>query len=112
MESHEGQFYDALATLYNQDWGTVYLDTARHLFHTHLRPCLAPGAALLDLCCGTGQLAAALAAEGYRVTGVDLSPRMLDHARLNAPAAQFEIGEMSEYACDRRFDAAVCCACA
>lgn len=109
MESHEGQFYDALAALYNDDWGTVYLDTAQRLFAAHLQPHLTPNAHLLDLCCGTGQLAGALTADGYRVTGVDLSPGMLAHARNNAPAANFVLGEMSTFALNDRFEAALCC---
>ncbi|MFJ6986948.1 MULTISPECIES: class I SAM-dependent methyltransferase [unclassified Streptomyces] len=36
---------------------------------------------LLDLGCGTGSLALLAAEQGYRVTGVDLSPAMLDRAR-------------------------------
>ncbi len=36
-----------------------------------------PGAALLDLGCGTGRIAAPLAALGHRVVGVDASPEML-----------------------------------
>ena len=37
--------------------------------------------AVLDLCCGTGLLAAELAARGYRVVGVDASGAMLELAR-------------------------------
>ena len=36
---------------------------------------------ILDVCCGTGLLAAELAARGYRVTGVDASEAMLAQAR-------------------------------
>lgn len=39
---------------------------------------------VLDLACGTGQLALCLAQAGYRVMGVDLSPQMLDQAAKNA----------------------------
>ncbi len=46
---------------------------------------LARGPDTLDLGCGTGNLARRLAARGHRVTGVDLSPEMLDVARLKAP---------------------------
>lgn len=42
---------------------------------------LARGPEVLDLGCGTGTLATRLAARGLRVTGVDLSPEMLDLAR-------------------------------
>lgn len=34
-----------------------------------------PGSRVLDLCCGPGLFVVPLAARGYAVTGVDLSPR-------------------------------------
>jgi demethylmenaquinone methyltransferase / 2-methoxy-6-polyprenyl-1,4-benzoquinol methylase len=43
-----------------------------------------PGAAALDLCCGTGDLAFELARRGAHVTGLDFSPAMLDVARRRA----------------------------
>jgi SAM-dependent methyltransferase len=39
------------------------------------------GSRVLDLGCGTGELARALTASGLRVTGCDISPQMLRHAR-------------------------------
>ncbi|MFD3485471.1 class I SAM-dependent methyltransferase [Streptomyces sp. NPDC058665] len=39
-----------------------------------------PGSRVLDLCCGPGLFLVPLAARGYRVTGVDLSPAMLARA--------------------------------
>jgi SAM-dependent methyltransferase len=41
---------------------------------------LPPGARLLDLCCGQGRHAVPLARLGYRVTGLDLSRRLLEGA--------------------------------
>jgi SAM-dependent methyltransferase len=39
------------------------------------------GGELLDLGCGSGELARHLAATGYRVTGCDIAPEMLRHAQ-------------------------------
>ena len=41
-----------------------------------------PADRVLDVCCGTGIVACELAATAGHVTGVDLTPAMLDHARL------------------------------
>lgn len=46
-----------------------------------------PVSLVLDLCCGTGQMTLALDALGYDMTGVDLSPEMLQIARDKAAAA-------------------------
>ena len=45
---------------------------------------LAPGARLLDLCCGDGRHAVALQRRGFAVTGVDASRPLLDGARRRA----------------------------
>jgi SAM-dependent methyltransferase len=45
---------------------------------------LAPGARLLDLCCGPGRHAVPLAQLGYRVTGLDRSRRLLGRAAAGA----------------------------
>jgi SAM-dependent methyltransferase len=47
---------------------------------------------ILDVCCGTGQLALYFLERGFRVTGVDLSGHMLAHARGEA-AEWIEAGE-------------------
>jgi SAM-dependent methyltransferase len=44
------------------------------------------GGPVLDLACGTGFLTIPLAEQGLAVTGVDLAPEMLDHARRKAAA--------------------------
>lgn len=49
-----------------------------------------PGAALLDLGCGTGLDAAFLAEQGYRVTAIDWSPEMVRRTRERALKAGLE----------------------
>jgi demethylmenaquinone methyltransferase/2-methoxy-6-polyprenyl-1,4-benzoquinol methylase len=52
------------------------------------------GTTALDLACGTGDIAFAMAAEGARVTGLDITHRMLQLARAKSHAASFVAGDM------------------
>jgi SAM-dependent methyltransferase len=52
---------------------------------------LAPGARVLDQCCGIGSLAVPLAARGFRVVGVEQSQKYVDRARTEAERAGVEI---------------------
>jgi len=49
---------------------------------------VAAGGRLLDLGCGTGELARDLAASGFRVTGCDIAPQMLRRAAAADPDAR------------------------
>jgi demethylmenaquinone methyltransferase / 2-methoxy-6-polyprenyl-1,4-benzoquinol methylase len=61
------------------------------------------GRRVLDLACGTGDIACLAARAGARVTGLDITPRMIELARAKAPAggaqpgfgrAAFVVGDM------------------
>lgn len=52
---------------------------------------LPPRAAVLDLCCGPGAHALAMAAHGYHVTGVDRSWRLLERAGSYAQARKIKV---------------------
>jgi SAM-dependent methyltransferase len=45
----------------------------------------------LDVACGAGNVAALAAAAGARVTGIDISPRLIDVARARAEAGGYDI---------------------
>src|SRR5579863_10368420 len=51
---------------------------------SELSPYLSAQSRALDLACGTGDLAFALAAKGAHVTGIDASARMIDAAKQRA----------------------------
>jgi len=72
----------------------------------HLRP----GARILDVACGAGRHAGALARRGYHVVGIDLSPAMLDEARRRyreGPRLRFLRRDMRRLAFRAEFDAVV-----
>lgn len=87
--------YDSMYGRY-ADW--TGRDTGRWQ-HSLLRAArlglLKPGDAL-DLGCGTGRHATAtLAAAGFRVTGLDVSARSIEAARLELPSVRFRVGDMA-----------------
>ncbi len=50
-----------------------------------------PGTSVLDLACGTGDIAFAVAESGAQVTGLDLTFRMLELARRKPESARFAV---------------------
>ncbi len=97
--------YDAFAWLYNREW---------HAYGENIFPALKAiagdklpdGARVLDLCCGTGQLAKILLEKGYKVTGIDGSEEMLRYAKENAAAAEFFPKDARDFKLPPEYDAA------
>ena len=65
----------------------------------------ARGEAVLDLACGTGDLAFAMAGRVRRVVGLDITPRMVDLASAKPGQVEFLVGDMGALPLgDRMFD--------
>jgi cyclopropane fatty-acyl-phospholipid synthase-like methyltransferase len=61
----------------------------------HLLALLPPGAAVLDLGCGSGDPAdIAIARQGHHVTGVDISAEQIARARRNVPTGTFQHADL------------------
>lgn len=76
------------------------------------RLAIAPGTRVLDVACGTGNLAIPLARQGALVTGVDIAPNLIAQARERAAAenltAAFDEGDAEQLPYpDASFDAVV-----
>lgn len=99
--------YDAFAWFFNKYWSLEIPEQMLAAIEQVLLPRLSQHARLLDLCCGTGQLAASLVEQGYSVTGIDNSTEMLDFARRNAPAAKFVRADARRFNLPESFDAVV-----
>ncbi len=98
---------EAFAQVYNLLWANFARDIAPRILDFYAATEIASSQqTLLDLCCGTGQLALYFLERGYRVTGIDLSEPMLDCARANtsmfvqAGQARFVQGDASSYTLD------------
>lgn len=72
---------------------------------------LGPGMEVLDLACGNGRIANALAARGCLVSGLDITPAFLEQARQGAVAkdvtATYSLGDMRALPWTNRFDGIV-----
>jgi SAM-dependent methyltransferase len=99
--------YDRFANIYSVHWGKEFCDRVQPVLERLVLERLQPGACILDLCCGAGHVAAALAERGFRVTGLDASPEMVRLARQNAPAAEVMQADARAFQFPSRFDAAV-----
>jgi len=99
--------YDRFAWFYNKYWGDEYSRPALAIFNILLFPHLPQGGRVLDLCCGTGQIARGLIEHGYQVTGIDGSPAMLRFARGNAPEAEFIHGDARNFKLPRVYHAVI-----
>ena len=100
----------AFARIYNLHWTAFVQDLApRILSYYESTPIAQANKSLLDVCCGTGQLAVYFLERGYRVTGLDLSEHMLRYARENAALyvesgqAKFVHADASDFSLDEPF---------
>lgn len=57
---------------------------------------VAPIGPVLDVGCGPGTVTAYLAERGIEISGIDLSPRMIDHARRLHPQCKFAVGSATD----------------
>jgi SAM-dependent methyltransferase len=106
-----GAYGSACARIYNQEWtGFVNRVAPSILTFYESGPASEASRAVLDLGCGTGQLAHYCLERGYRVTGLDLSPDMLHYARENNQAAidsgqaTFVQGDLAAFTLDHAVD--------
>src|SRR5215471_18851761 len=61
-----------------------YMEQGARIFYEQLD--IPAGCQLLDVACGSGQVALWAARDGVNVTGVDIAPHIIDHAQARAKA--------------------------
>jgi SAM-dependent methyltransferase len=98
------------AHAYNLRWAGFAQRVAARLLELHAAGPQGPShGSVLDLCCGTGQLARRFLERGFRVVGVDLSDAMLRYARESAASfvrsgrATFVQADARDFTLDERF---------
>ncbi len=98
------------AQVYNQRWVGFARKVAPYLLDFYASTTRGPTQrSVLDLCCGTGQLAVYFLERGYQVVGLDLSEAMLFYARENAQRymargqARFVNADATNFILEERF---------
>ena len=95
-------FYDSVATEYEGAYG----HSAGLLnFIQHSLSVFKPASKVLDVGCGTGApVATTLARAGHKVTGIDITPSMIELSRAAVPDGDFEVADMLDYAPKEQMD--------
>ena len=88
------RMFDRIAPVYDAMNRTMTAGLDRRWRRITAEAVVRPGDAVLDACCGTGDLAIAGARAGGRVTGLDFSERMLERARRKAPDLEWVEGDL------------------
>jgi demethylmenaquinone methyltransferase/2-methoxy-6-polyprenyl-1,4-benzoquinol methylase len=101
------RMFDRIAPFYDAMNRTMTAGLDRRWRRMTAEAVVRPGDAVLDACCGTGDLAIAAAHAGGRVTGLDFSEPMLERARRKAPEVEWIRGDLLELPfADASFDSA------
>lgn len=100
--------FDSIAGLYDELMSVVPYDYWVDYLHQILRRFNHKPTTILDLCCGTGRVSVLLAQKGYQVTGVDISPEMIEVARRKPEARKglvdFHVQDASKLHLGCKFD--------
>lgn len=104
-KKHVYRDYDKVATWFDENrsrefYEKKYVDNVIELLPRH--------ATILDLGCGMGEpIAQYFIQEGYQLTGVDGSEKLIDLAKQRLPEGQFLVGDMRTIALYQKFDCVV-----
>jgi demethylmenaquinone methyltransferase/2-methoxy-6-polyprenyl-1,4-benzoquinol methylase len=85
--------FDRIAPVYDAMNRTMTAGLDRRWRLETARAVVRQGDRVLDVCCGTGDLAVAARREGGKAVGLDFSERMLERARAKAPEIEWVRGD-------------------
>jgi ubiquinone/menaquinone biosynthesis C-methylase UbiE len=73
--------FDGISEIFDRELENDITRQIRDKIYQMIEGIVQPGASVLDINCGTGIDAIALERRGYLVTGIDISPKMINRAR-------------------------------
>ncbi len=83
--------YNSTAEQYAANVASLFLEQEANKFLSHIEK----GSLILDAGCGSGRDAKIFTERGYKVVGIDLSEKLLEIARKNAPTAEFRLMDIA-----------------
>ena len=98
-------FYDSVAAEYESAYGhsaglLKFVQRSLSMFK--------PASKILDVGCGTGApVAMTLAREGHKITGIDITPSMIELSRAAVPDGDFEVADMLDYEPKEQMDVVI-----
>ena len=102
--------YSRLSRVYDRGWGDFSIQYV-NLIEELLAERGIKRARVLDIACGTGILALALAKNGHTVQGADISPEMIKAAKSKAAGLNnitFAVRDMAGFTCKNKLDMVTC----
>ena len=87
MRAHTDQVlesFDNIAGIFDEEFENDITRRLRQQVYDTIESLIPPGSSILDINCGTGIDAIALARRGYKVSGIDLAPKMIERAARKA----------------------------
>lgn len=102
--------YEHLAKVYDIGWGSFALNYV-NMINKILVAGKIDKAKILDLACGSGNLAIKLAKGGQIVKGIDISPKMIQVAKKKSEYIEnvsFETEDMTKFIADEKYDVITC----
>src|SRR5690242_3488644 len=73
--------FDNIAEIFDEEFENAITRRLRQQIYDTVGRLVPAGGSIIDINCGTGIDAIALAQKGYTVCGIDLSPKMVDRAK-------------------------------
>ena len=104
QQAHYDRIGDAYEAHYSDEWSSLY--RRLHIYEPLIAGIDLKGRRVLDAMCGSGQTAEFLLSRGAEVSGLDISPRVIEQFRAKLPAATAVQGSIfSSGFADNSFDA-------
>jgi SAM-dependent methyltransferase len=99
--------FNPVAEMYHTLWNDWYLSSASPALERMLFSRIRPESHVLDVCCGCGHVTKEVVRRGYQVTGVDASEGLIEIARREMPAVDWQLQDARYLEFPIQYDAAL-----